>query len=52
MWKSDKIRTFLSKKRNIYIIYIIVSICILFLALGGKSEKAPPEKNGTGGDGA
>lgn len=44
MWKSDKIRTFLSKKRNIYIIYIIVSICILFLALGGKSEKAPPEK--------
>ena len=44
MWKSDKLRTLLSEKRNIFILYIIVSICILFLALGGREKtKTPPE---------
>lgn len=43
MWKSDKLREFLSKKRNIFIVYIIVSICILFLALGGKEDAPVPE---------
>ncbi len=43
MWKSDKIREFLSKKRNIFLLYIIVSICILFLALGGEKDEVPSE---------
>ena len=42
MWKSDKLREFLSKKKNISLLYIIVSICILFLALYGRGETDTP----------
>ncbi len=34
MWKSDKIQNFLAQKKNISLLYIIVSICILLLAFG------------------
>ncbi|MBE7063460.1 MAG: hypothetical protein IJN25_08930 [Clostridia bacterium] len=40
MWKSDKLQNFLSKKKNISLLYIIVSICILLLAFWG----CTPEK--------
>lgn len=35
MWKSDRLQNFLSKKKNISLLYIIVSICILLLAFWG-----------------
>lgn len=43
MLKSDKLQNFLSKKRNISLLYIIVSICILLLAFWG----CAPEKKET-----
>ncbi len=41
MFKSDKLEAFLSKKKHISLLYIIVSICILLLAFG---RCAPKEK--------
>ena len=40
MWKSDKLQDLFSKKRNILLLYGIVSICILLLAFG----RCTPEK--------
>ncbi len=40
MWKSDKLESLFSKKRNIFLLYGIVSICILLLAFG----RCSPEK--------
>ncbi len=47
MSKSDKLQKFLSEKKNISLLYIIVSICILLLAFWGctpekKTEEKPP----------
>ncbi len=48
MWKSEKIDAFLSKKKNIRLLYIIVSICILILAFGNTAPiKDMPEADGT-----
>ncbi len=45
MWKSDKLQNFLSEKKNIFLLYIIVSICILLLAFWGCApEKKVEEK--------
>ncbi len=43
MFKSDKLEAFLSKKKHISLLYIIVSICILLLAFGRCTPKEKPE---------
>lgn len=43
MWKFDNAETFFSKKKNIYLLYGIVSICILLLAFAGCSPKEKTE---------
>lgn len=51
MWKFDKVETFFTKKKNNYLLYGIVSICILLLAFASCSPKekadsfspSPPE---------
>lgn len=43
MWKFDKLQNFLSKKKNISLLYIIVSICILLLAFGSCTPEEATE---------
>ncbi len=43
MWKSDKLEIFLSKKKNIFLLYGIVSICILLLAFASCTPKEKTE---------
>ena len=54
MWKSEKIEAFLSQKKNIWLLYGIVSICIVLLLFWGSSPRTPEaevptssEKEGT-----
>ncbi len=42
--KSDKLQNFLSKKKNISLLYIIVSICILLLAFWGCAPEKKQEE--------
>ncbi len=39
MWKFEKLDEFLSKKKNIWLLYGIVSICILLLVFWGSGTK-------------
>lgn len=47
MWKSDKLQNFLSQKKNISLLYIIVSICILLLAFWGCTPEKAAEDSKT-----